>query len=405
MIKRLLIAIVLLALVGGGIVGFNMFRDQAIQQFFANMPTPAVTVSVVEAEPSTLTPTIDAIGTVAAARGVDLTVESTGIVREISFSANQRVERNEVLLSMEDAVQRADLEAARTQAELDQQSYERALELQQRGVGSSSALEAAQAAASASAAQVEKLEAVLQQKQLRAPFSGTIGLPQVDVGQYLSPGTIVATLQDLDTMIVNFTVPEQQLDVIEIGQPVRMGLDETEMPFRGEIIGIDPKVDPTSRLVSVRADIQNPEGSLMPGQFVQVRVELPAEDGIIALPQTAVITSLYGDHVYIVRPAGAPEEEGPQAEQPEPGEALAQEAPETDEDAAPADEAGEQEQLEVHQVFVTTGRRSEGLIEIVEGVEAGDLVVIAGQNRLSNGTPVTIDNSVVPGGAVEAASQ
>ncbi len=400
MIKRLLIAIVLLALVGGGIVGFNMFRDQAIQQFFATMPTPTVTVSAVEAEQSTLTPTIDAIGTVAAARGVDLTVETTGIVREMSFSANQRVERNAILLSMEDAVPRADLEAARTQAALDQQSYERALELQQRGVGSSSALEAAQAAASASAAQVEKLQAVLQQKQLRAPFGGTIGLPQVDEGQYLSPGTIVATLQDMDTMLVNFTVPEQQLGVIEIGQPVRMGLNATDMPFRGEIIGIDPKVDPASRLVSVRADMQNPEGRLTPGQFVQVRVELPAEDGIIALPQTAVVTSLYGDHVYLVRPAGAAEEE-PQADQAGPGEVSAQEAPEDGEDAAAAGE----EQLEVRQVFVTTGRRSQGTVEIVEGVEAGDLVVTAGQNRLSNGTPVTIDNSVVPGGPVEAAAQ
>src|SRR5690606_34500634 len=163
--------------------------DRAIEQFFANMPVAAVAVSTATAEPAPWTPTVDAIGTVSAVRGVELTVETTGIVSEVNFRANQKVAANDVLLRLDDAVQAADLEAGRTQAALDKQSLERARELQNRGVGSISTLEQASAAAATSQAQVAKLEAVLQQKQLRAPFAGTIGIPRVDEGQYLAPGT------------------------------------------------------------------------------------------------------------------------------------------------------------------------------------------------------------------------
>lgn len=368
MIKRFLIAIVLLALIGGGLVGFNLFRDKAIEDFFASMPVQTVTVSTVTAQEDSWTPMIDTIGTVNALRGVDLTVEATGIVKELHFSANQRVSEGDVLVQLDDAVQQADLVVARTQAEQEQQALARALELQQRGVGSAVSLQSAEAAASVSGAQVEKLEAVLQQKQLRAPFGGTLGIPRVDEGQYLSPGVSVVTLQDLDTMRADFTVPEQQLGQLRIGQRVRLSVESEEGEFTGEVIGIDPKVDPSSRLVSVRAAIDNPEGRLTPGQFARISVELPREDGIIALPQTAVVTSLYGDYVYIVREA-------------------------------------ESDQPEARQVFVTVGRRSGPQVEIRAGVAPGDLVVTAGQNRLSNGTPVAIDNTINPaGGAGEPAA-
>lgn len=364
MIKRLLIAIVLLAVVAGGLVGFNRFRDQAIEDYFANMPVQPVTVSTVTAEGGDWTPAISAIGTVSAIRGVDLTVETTGIVTEVLFTANQRIAEGEVLVRMDDVMQQADLAAARTQAELDRNALERARELQQRGVGSAVALQAAEAAAAASASQVERLEAVLQQKQIRAPFGGTLGIPRVDVGQYLSPGVAVVTLQDLDTMRADFTVPEQRLGQLRIGQKVRLEVDGDDTAFTGEVTGIDPKVDPSSRLVSVRAAIDNPDGRLTPGQFVRIQVELPREDGVIALPQTAVVTSLYGDYVYAVRKREAAE--------------------------------GEDETLEARQVFVSVGRRSGELVEIRSGVAAGDVVVTAGQNRLANATPVKIDNTLNP---------
>ena len=284
------------------------------------------------------------------------------------------------------------------QAAANQQTLARTKELRSRGVGSQSDLEAAQAAASASASQVAKLQAVLDQRQLKAPFSGTIGLPRIDLGQYVSPGVTVATLQNLDTMRANFTVPEQQFGALKIGQPVQAGLTEENMPFSGRIIGIDPKIDPATRLVSVRAEITNPDGNLNPGQFVRIRVELPAEENVIAVPQTALVTSLYGDYVYVVRPAeqsgngGAAEQAGNSetAEQAGSGGAAS---------AAPAQNAASSngaKELVVDQVFVKLGRRSDGQVEIVEGLSAGDIVVNAGQNRLSNRARIVIDNSLQP---------
>lgn len=365
MIKRFIIAVILLAIVVGGVVGFNMFRDNAIDQFFANRPVAPTTVSTVDVAASKWTPGIQAIGTVGASRGVDLSVETSGIVQELKFDANDRVEKGDLLVQLDDTQQQADLAAQRAQAALDAQSLERALELQRRGVGSETTVEQAQAAASASAAQVQKLEAVLEQKRLVAPFDGTLGIPRIDVGQYISPGTAVATLQNLDVLRADFSVPEQSLDQVEIGQPVQFGITETDMPFTGRITGIEPKVDPSTRLVLIRAEISNPDGKLAPGQFVQVRVVLPEEEGVIAVPQTAVVVSLYGDYVYAVRPAEA-------------------------------EAGGSGDGLVARQVFVKTGRRADGRIEIVEGLSPGDVIVTAGQNRLSNGAPVVVDNTVQP---------
>jgi len=383
-IKRFIIAAILLIIVGGGIVGFNIFRDQAIEQFFANMPVAPVTVSTTKIAPMTWTPGLETIGTVSAARGVDLTVETTGIVKEASFKANDKVEENAILLQLDDAVQRADLEAGRTQAALDQQALDRAIELQKRGVGTEASLEAARAAAQTSASQVVKLQAVLDQKQLKAPFAGTIGIPKIELGQYVAPGNVVATLQDLETMRADFAIPEQQLGLLKIGQPVAFGLVDDDLPFKGTITGIEPKVDPASRLVSVRAEIANPDGKLSPGQFVQTRVELPREEGVLAIPATALVSSLYGDFVFVVKPAEAA---------PAAADAPAAAAP-------PAAEGGEQRPgLEARQVFVKAGRRAAGLVEILENIAVGDEIVTAGQNRLSNGTPVVVDNTVTPASA------
>jgi membrane fusion protein, multidrug efflux system len=399
MIKRLLIAIVLLAGVGGGLVWFNMFRDQMIAEFFANMPVQPLAVSTVVAEPVTWQPTIAAIGTANAAQGVDLTVEAAGIVRERLFSSNQQVSQGDVLLRLDDSVQTADLEAARTQLDQERAALERIRELQSRGVATSVSLEAAQAAFQAAEAQMARATALVEQRKVIAPFSGTIGLPRVELGQYLSPGTVVATLQDLDNMRVDFSLPEQQLPRLSVGQQVAVIGEGIAEAFTGEISGIEPRVDPATRLVSVRAGVTNADQRLTPGQFVRIEVALPAEDGVVSLPQTAVVTSLYGDYVYIVRPADAP----PPA--PQEGEAGAAAAAEEGDAAGQAAGEEEAERLQVRQVFVTVGRRSARDVEIVDGVEVGDQVVTAGQNRLSNGAPVFVDNSVMPTGAAGTPEQ
>lgn len=386
---RFIVALVLLAVVCGGLVGFNIFRDRAIQQYFASMPVPPQTVSTTTAEAMRWTPGVDAIGTVRAVQGVDLTVETSGIVNEIRFKANDMVDAGAVLLQLDDEVERADLEAQKAQTSLAQLALNRALELQKRGVGTDVNLDTAQAASRAGASNVAKLQAVLDQKRLTAPFRGTVGIPRVEVGQYVTPGTVVVTLQNLETMRVDFTVPEQQRDLLKIGQTIRLGPGGADqLPFSGKILGIDPKIDPETRLVSVRGEVANPDGQLTPGQFVQVRVELPPEDGILALPQTALVTSLYGDFIYVVRPAE---------------QAAGKPAPAAGDEGTPAEPA--KPQLAAYQVFVKAGRRNEDKVEIVEGLKAGDQVVTAGQNRLSNGVPVTVDNTIDPNKPAAAADQ
>jgi membrane fusion protein (multidrug efflux system) len=274
--------------------------------------------------------------------------------------------------------------------------------LQKRGVGTDATLDNARASWQTSISQVAKLQAVLDQKLLKAPFSGTIGIPRIEEGQYVAPGNAVTTLQDLDTMRADFSVAEQRFPDLQIGREVLFGLDGDDMPYKGAITGIDPKIDPASRLASARAEISNPDGKLSPGQFVQVRVVLPSEENIIAVPQTAVITSLYGDYVYVVRPA-AERKAGAAAAGTEPAkeEAAAADA------AKPAEpaKADDKQSLVANQVFVTIGRRSDGRIEIIKGISAGDEVVTAGQNRLNNGSAVFIDNAVDPSKAGQPGSK
>jgi membrane fusion protein (multidrug efflux system) len=425
-ILRIFIIVLVLAVlvvVVGGIVGFNFLRDNGIKQYFASMKPPAATVSTTIAKPSTWTPGVEAIGTVKAVRGVDLTVETTGVVKDILFHANQKVADGAVLLQLDDAVERADLEATKAQVAVVQMALTRAIELQRRGVNADATLDTARATATATAAQVSKLQAVLDQKQLTAPFSGMVGIPKIDLGQDLAPGTAVVTLQDLDTMRVDFSVPEQQLPLLKIGQTVRLGFGGEDRPFAGAIRGIDPKIDSSSRLVNIRAEVANPDGKLTPGQFVQVRVELPEEQNVLTLPQTALTTSLYGDYIFVVQPAKPAEAAPAQAAKPEekpaaaatdkPADAKRADAMKPAADATkpaadaakPADKAadaakpaaeGDKPALVLSQVFVKPGRRNQGMVEIVEGLKAGDEVVTAGQNRLFNGMSVAVDNTIDP---------
>lgn len=364
MIKRFFIALLLLGVVVGGIVGFNLFRSNLIAGIFAGMQPPPVTVSVIAAETSTWRPGIDAIGTASAARGVDLAVEAGGVVEAILFSANDRVEAGELLMQIRDEVERADLAAANASLELSQTELARALELQERGVSAANTVETAEAGATNARSQVVRLTAILDQKALEAPFAGVVGIPQVEVGQYVVPGTVFATLQDLDTMRVDFSIPEQQARVVEIGMQVIVSSELDGAELTGTITGIEPKIDPNSRLLSIRATVDNTDGALNPGQFLRVRIVLPEETGVIALPQTVLSSNLYGDSVFALRRAEGSAETDPYL---------------------------------VEQVFVTVGRRSSGLVEIVKGVVPGDLIVTAGQNRLAGGARAVIDNSVTLG--------
>lgn len=366
MIKRLLIAIVALVIVAGGIIGYNLFVGKMIAGIFANMKAPPVAVSVTKVVAADWQPGLEAIGTAAAVQGTDLATEAAGIVREIRFAANDRIEKGQALVQIDDRQERADLDAARAAETLAETALTRAKELRLKGVSASSALDEAEAAAIEARATVAKLEATLSTKQLTAPFAGTIGIPQIEIGSYVTPGTVFATLQDRSRMRVDFTLTESEAALVTPGMSVTVTSEVGDVSAEGKITGIEPKIDPNSRLVTLRADVPNEGDKLTPGQFLRVRVALPVEKDVIALPQTVVSSSLYGDSVFVVREEKA---EGEKAE------------------------GSDTTSLQARQVFIKVGRHFDDKVEIRTGLQSGDLVVNAGQNKLSSGATVTIDNS------------
>jgi membrane fusion protein (multidrug efflux system) len=361
--RRIVVSLVFILAVGlcAGLIWFNFFRDKMIQNFFATMQPPAQVVSAARVEAKTWTPGISAIGTARAANGVELAFETAGIVKEIAFKANQNVRQGEVLVQLDDTVERADLLDVQAAVKTAESSFERAKTLSSRGYGTEANFDQASALLAAARSRLARLQATIEQKALKAPFSGVIGIPRIDIGQYLQPGTVIASFQDLSSMKVDFTVPEQAADEIKLGQEIRVGVTPTDLPFKGKVTGKDPRVDPKTRLVSVQALIEeNRDGAILPGQFLHVEAILPPEPDVITVPQTAVITSLYGDYVYTI-------------EQEE--------------------KAGQPVQV-VKQVFVKAGRRRGGSLEILSGIAPGQQVVASGQNKLQAGATVKIDNSI-----------
>jgi membrane fusion protein (multidrug efflux system) len=373
------VIVLLVALLCGGIVWFNFFRDKMIGQFFAHFPIPTITVSSIEVKPQTWAPTLDAVGTVSAAEGVDLAVQAGGIVKAVNFKANDKIDAGTLLVQIDDQVDRSGLAAAESTVAVSQDALTRAQALVDRSVGTVADLQTAQNKVDQARGALEQLKATIALKAISAPFSGTVGIPKVDVGQYVQVGTVIATLQNLDAMKVDFTVPEQQLSALKLGQDVTVSLTETSATFPGKITGIDPKIDPTSRLVSVEARVEKVNCGLQPGQFAHVSVKLPVEANVIALPQTAVTISLYGNYAYEVVPDTTP--------------ADTSAAPAAASSATPASATPEAPKLKAKQIFIQTGRRSGTQIEVLKGIDPGMEIVTSGQNKLSNGSPIAIDNS------------
>jgi membrane fusion protein (multidrug efflux system) len=361
--RRIVVSLVFILAIGlcAGLVWFNFFRDKMIQNFFATMQPPAQTVTAAKVETKSWTPSIAALGTARAANGVDLAFETAGIVKEIKFKANQNVRVGEVLVQLDDTVERADLTDVQANVKTAESNFERAKTLSSRGYGTEANFDQASALLAAARSRLARLQATIEQKALKAPFSGVIGISRIDIGQYLQPGTVIASFQDLSSMKVDFTVPEQAAGEVKLGQEVRLGVTATDLPFKGKVVGKDPQVDPKTRLVSVQALVEsNKDQAILPGQFLHVEAILLVEPNVITVPQTAVITSLYGDYVYTI-------------EQEE--------------------KAGQQVQV-TKQVFVKTGRRRGGTLEVLSGLTPGQQVVASGQNKLQAGSTVKIDNTI-----------
>ncbi|MCO5365723.1 efflux RND transporter periplasmic adaptor subunit [Pseudomonas alliivorans] len=363
--RRMLImlgVVLFVVLALAGYKAFSIYRQ--IQQFSA--PKPPVSVAVVNAVELPWQSRLPAIGTLKAVQGVDLSLEIAGTVKALLFESGQKVRVGQPLLQLDSDVERALLGTAEADQGLAQVEYGRGSRLVGDQAISRGDFDRLAAQLKKASATVAQLKASLAKKQILAPFSGTIGIRQVDVGDYLASGTVIATLQDLSSLYVDFHVPEQALPKLSVGQRVQVSVPAYPgQSFDATISAINPKVDESTRNVLIRATQPNPDGRLLPGMFVDLQVILPSAPSQIVVPESAITYTLYGNSVYVVVPR-----------QTETGKPEANAQGET--------------QLTVERRFVKTGERRDGKVVIQEGLKAGDQVVSGGQLKLDNGAHVAI---------------
>lgn len=382
MILRFFLVGIALILVVGGLVGMNVMRDKVVADIFANPQIPPVAVSAATAEAKTWTDYLEGIGTVSAVEGIQVASEVAGTVKSIDFKANDTVQAGQRLVQLDDSIDQADLRLYQAAMDLARRTLDRVSSLRARGNAPQSDLDAANAELLKAQAQIARAEAVIEKKAVAAPFAGIVGIRKVDIGRYVAAGDALVTLQRLDQVYADFTLPEQAFSRISHGQKVEVRADAfPDQVFRGQVTGIEPVVDAASRMVKVRATIDNPDLKLRPGFFANVRLILPERPNVVTVPQTAITFSLYGDTVFVIREKQAGQQQQPAGD-------GGQNAGQGQAPAGP--------KLEVEQVFVRVGQRQGAVAEIVEGVKAGDQVVTSGQLKLQNGFPVVIDNSVDP---------
>ncbi len=365
MIKRMLIMLVLVGVVLGGLFGFKSFVGGKIKEAMAGMANMPQTVSAAKAETSDWQPRIDAVGSLRAVRGAELSLEVPGVVEEITFDSGDQVKAGQVLLALRKDDEVAKLQSLEATAQLAQITYDRDVKQLKAQAISQAIVDNDEANLRNAKAQVAQQKAIVEKKTLRAPFDGKLGLRQVDLGQFLSAGTVIATLQSLDPIYVDFLLPQQAVAQIAVGETVRAKIDAFPgRTFEGKITAINPKIETASRNVQVRATVANADQKLLPGMFATVELDTGAAQRLVTLPQTAVAYNPYGSLVYIVDDKN----KGP--------------------DGKP--------QLVARQVFVTTGATRGDQVSILKGVAEGDMVVTSGQIKLRNGVPLIVDNRVVP---------
>jgi membrane fusion protein (multidrug efflux system) len=365
LIKRLIIMLAIVILVFGGIFGFQIFKSIKIKEFMSGFAMPPQTVSTVTAGVSEWRSQISAVGSLRAVNGADLALEVGGIVESISFKSGDMVDAGAVLLTLRSGDDVARLEALKATADLAQINYDRDVKQLKIQAVSQAQVDADLANLNNAKAQVAQQEAVIAKKTVKAPFAGQLGLRSVDVGQYLTAGTAIVTLQALDPVYVDFYLPQQMIDQLKVGQKVTVRVDAfPELTFPGDISAIDAKVNASSRNVQVRATLPNKERKLLPGMYATVEIDTGNPQRHVTVPQTAITYNSYGATVYIVDNKG----KGPQG----------------------------QDMLVARQSFITVGPTRGDQVAILKGVNQGDVVVTAGQVKLRNGVPVVIDNSVQP---------
>jgi len=357
--------LIAVGLVFGGVFGFQIFKNDMTKKFMSAMPQPPQTVSTVTAAMQEWQPQIEAVGSLRAVNGADLAFEVSGIVKELHFKSGDDVAAGDILLTLRADDDSAKLEALKATAALSEIVHQRDQEQFKIKAVSQATLDADAANLKNAKAQVAEQQAVVDKKTLRAPFAGHLGVRVVDIGQYISAGTAVVTLQALDPIYADFFLPQQALNQIRLEQVVTIKIDTyPNGDFAGTITAINPKVDPATRNVQVRATLKNPDRLLLPGMYASVNVAAGGKQRYLTLPQTAVTYNPYGETIYVVDDKGQDPQGRPQ--------------------------------LIARQIFVTAGLKRGDQVAILSGIEEGQTVVTAGQMKLRNGSPLVIDNTIRP---------
>lgn len=354
----LLIAIALF----GSVIGFNVFKQKMIADYLANRPEPEFPVTSMVTKAQNWVPTIEAIGFIEPNQGVTLSTELAGTIDAISFESGKPVKADQLLLSLDSSVEKANLRASQAKLPAAKAKFDRFQNLYKTSSISKEQLDEAEAAYRSLEADIESLKATIARREVRAPFSGMVGLRNVFLGQYLQPGTDIVRLEDTSVMRLRFTVPQTDISKITLGQPIEIKVDAyPQTRFDGHISAIEPAVNFQSGLIQVQADIPNNDGQLRSGMFARASIILPTVKDQIVIPQTAISFTLYGQNIYVIK-----------------------ESEETDKDG------NKVKVKRAKQVVVKAGERRGNEVHVLSGIQAGDEIVLSGQVRLSNDTRVRV---------------
>jgi len=357
MIPRLLLVLVFLGAILGGIFGWKFYQQQ--QQAAMQGPPPPPVVAAAKVASETWGPRLAAVGSLVAVQGIEVANEVPGLVREIKFESGQMVKEGEVLVQIDDAVDQADLLALLALRDLAQIKVKRLQTLLKDRSTSQSEYDEAKATLDGAEAGVSAKRATIAKKRIVAPFEGRLGIRKVNLGDYLPAGSHIVALNTQDPLYVDYSLPERELTKLEIGQPVVVTVAAYPgQEFKGHITALDSGVDVKTRNVRVRATLPNPDQALRPGMFAEVATLLPAREGVLTLPRTAITFAPYGSSVFLIE----------------------------EKDGTP----------QVQRRPVTTAGAQDGRVEIASGLAEGDQVVVAGQVKLRNGQAIKIDNSALP---------
>jgi len=368
MTKRMLIMVgCVLVLIA--VLAFGKFLQ--IKALIASAPKPgAQTVTAAKAETLEWQPQLTSVGTLAPVRGVDVTSEVTGLVRTVKFKSGDDVKANEVLFEMNADSDIAQLHALQAAADLSATVLARDKQQFAAEAISQAQLDNDNADLKSRKAQVAQQQALVDKKTIRAPFAGKLGITTINPGQFVNPGDKLVTLQTIDTVYVDFFVPQKQLGELSIGQKLNLTADAFPgVSFAAKVTSINPKIDPATRNVQVEATVPNAKRQLLPGMFANVSLDQGGQKRFLTLPQTAITYNPYGSTVFVL------------------AESTAKDAKKDAQGHAP---------LVAQQLFITTGDTRGDQVAVLTGLKEGQMVVTSGQLKLKNGTPVIVDNKVLP---------